>query len=460
MDRKIFRAYDVRGIYGQDLTVLDATAIGIAFSEIMGRGTISVGRDVRLSSQPLAYAFMAGAAAMGLHIIDIGAVPSPMLYFSVAHLGLDGGSMVTASHNPMEYNGFKFCRKGAMSLSYDSGIAEMADRCLSSHPIEFRPDHVGEVEMSQVGKEYADYLLRDVDPSCRMKVVVEVGNGTCANIGELLSAIGCDVTLLHPEPDGTFPNGLINPAREETVGVLKAEVLRQGADLGVALDVDGDRVCFIDEKGAWTTGDVALAILAESILEKDRGAEIVLDIRGSRAVVERIQELGGKIRFTRVGHSYIANSVIDSEARIGGEISGHIYIHDRYYGYDDGIYTAIRMIEALTERREAFSEAKSKLRKMASSPEIRVGFPDELKFKAMDIIIAELEKEGIELNKLDGVRADFERGWFSIRASNTEPCLVLRMEGDEEGDLRAMTSRVYGLVSEAGRQLGHAPSPL
>jgi len=459
MDPTIFRAYDIRGIYGQDITVLDATKIGAAFAEIIGSGTISVGWDVRLSSQPLAYAFMAGAAASGLRVMDIGLAPTPMLYFSVANESLDGGAMVTASHNPKEYNGMKFCRQRALSFSYETGIKEIAKRCLSPS-FEFS-NSFGKVELRQnLEDEYLNYLTRDVDRRCSMKVLVEIGNGCCAIVGEALSRIGCDVSLMHPDPDGNFPNGTVNPAREETVKELEEEVVRQKADIGVALDVDGDRVCFIDENGLWTQGDVAFAIIAEPILERERNAEVVADIRSSRAVIERIKELGGRIRFSRVGHSYIANAVIDSDAKIGGELSGHIYIHDRYYGYDDGIYAAIRMIETLSQKGETLSEAKSKLRKMASSPEIRIEFPDELKFMAVMHIKEALKDQGIEFNELDGVRADFERGWFSIRASNTEPCLVLRMEGEDANSLDDMTSMAYGLVNEAGRKLGHKPSPL
>jgi phosphomannomutase len=272
--------------------------------------------------------------------------------------------------------------------------------------------------------------------------------------------MGCKVSLIHSDPDGSFPNGIVNPAREETVKNLEEEVIKQKADIGIALDVDGDRVCFIDEKGSWTQGDVAFAIIAASILEKNKNAEVVADIRTSRAVIEYLKELGGRIRFSKVGHSYIANAVIDSEAKIGGELSGHIYIHDKYYGYDDGIYAAVRMIETLARNEETLSEAKSKLRKMSSSPEIRIEFPDELKFNAVAKISEILKRQGLEVNELDGVRVDFKSGWFSIRASNTEPCLVLRMEGDDEKSLQEMTSRAYGLVSDVGHQLGYKPNLL
>ncbi|MEM2886376.1 MAG: hypothetical protein QXF24_09860, partial [Thermoproteota archaeon] len=383
---------------------------------------------------------------------------TPMLYFSVANGSLEGGAMITASHNPKEYNGMKFCREKALSFSYESGIKEMARRCLSPG-FSFRSGACGEIESKKgLEDEYLDYLLRDVDQRCGMDVLVEVGNGCCAMVGRVLSRMGCKVSLMNPDPDGRFPNGTVNPAKEETVKALKEEVLRRKADIGVALDVDGDRVCFVDEKGLWTQGDVAFAIIAEPILEKERNAEVVADVRTSRAVIERLRDLGGRIRFSRVGHSYIANAVIGSEAKIGGELSGHIYTHDRYYGYDDGIYATVRMIETLASKGETLSEAKSKIRKMSSSPEVRVEFPEELKFRAVANISETLKKEGIEVNELDGVRADFERGWFSIRASNTEPCLVLRMEGEDEPSLQEMASRAYGLVIEAGRKLGHDPS--
>jgi len=450
----IFRAYDVRGVYGKDLTVFEAAEIGAAFARLLERGPIALGRDVRLSSVPLSHAVAAGASASGLGVLDIGLCPTSTIYFAVAHRGLGGGVMVTASHNPPEYNGMKLCWEGAIPLSYEDGISEIERMCRGG--LGGWAEVSGEIRGEDVLGEYVGYLLRDVAKARGMRVVVDVGNGCCGFMGSVLNGMGCEALLLNPEPDGRFPSGIVNPVVEESVEPLKKAVREQGADLGIALDPDGDRVCFVDENGEWLPGDAATAVIAAPILERRRGSEVVCDIRFSRAVTEYLEQLGARVRFSRVGHSYIARAVMRSEAVIGGEISGHIYLHDRYYGYDDGVYAAIRMVEALSARESSLSEEKSRMRKMATGPELRVHFPDDLKFRAVDVIRQRLQGGECSLNTMDGVRADYREGWLSIRASNTEPALVVRAEGETQEALKALTEKMQALVKEAARELGHS----
>ncbi|MEM2882771.1 MAG: phosphomannomutase/phosphoglucomutase [Candidatus Bathyarchaeia archaeon] len=440
----IFRAYDIRGVYGEDLTPDLALRIGNAFGAFLGGGgrRVAVARDSRLSGPTLEAAFKSGLMAAGCEAVELGLQPTPLLYFAIAHFGLDGGAAVTASHNPPEYNGFKLCRERAFSLTYESGIAEIGERATRG-PMILEPwTGLGRESGMEVRAAYSEFLRAKVRLGRGLRVVIDAGNGTCGFAGELFRELGCEAEVLFPEPDGRFPNHIPNPLKEETLAHLRAEVKRRGADLGIAFDGDGDRVGFLDERGNALRGDVALMIFASEALKGRGGGEVLFDVASSKAVADHIRRLGGRPSMIRVGHSYVMRELFDRGAVLAGELSGHYYFAEGYYGYDDGIFAAARMAEILSRSDRPLSEIAASLPKHISTPEERIPCPDDRKFRVVEALRAKLEAKGISLITIDGVRAEFEDGWALVRPSNTEPALVLRFEAETDGGLR----RIRGLI--------------
>jgi len=446
----VFRAYDIRGIYGLTLDPLAAFKISYVFSKYtIGRGPIFIGADNRHNSMPLSLASLSGITAAGVDTIDIGMVPTPFLYFSVAHYRAPGGIMITASHNPPEYNGLKLVGERARPLTYESGIAEVEKR-VTRFDDERLQEKIGTFADKNVIEDYVDYITRDTEISRKIKVVFEAGNGTAGPVLRMIAEkLGLDAQILHEVPDGNYPSGMVNPVKEETLTNLKQRVIESDADIGMAVDVDADRFGVVSGKGEWIPGDFVIGLLSLPILKRLRGATILLDIRISKSVVEFIRSQGGRVCFTKVGHSYIANEMLDGDYPLGGEISGHLYFKDRYYGYDDGMYCAIRMLELLTAEGKSLEQLKDEFARTFLSPEIRIEVPDEEKFKIVKRIENALRKSGIEVDTLDGVKANVKGGWFSIRASNTEPALVMRMEDDTEEGLKQTTQFVDKLIRDS-----------
>jgi len=446
----IFRAYDIRGIYGLTLDPLIAYKISYAFSRYsIGRGPIFIGADNRHNSLPLSLASLAGTTAAGFDAADIGMVPTPLLYFSVAHYHAPGGIMVTASHNPPEYNGLKLVGEMARPLTYERGIKDVEEK-VTRFDDETLQEKTGALLTKDVLGDYVDHVTRDAEVSRKIKVVFDAGNGTAGPVlRRIVERLRLDAQILHEIPDGNYPNGMVNPVKEETFIHLKRRVVECGADIGIAVDVDADRFGVVSERGEWLPGDFVIGLLSLPILKKLGGATILLDIRTSKSVVEFIKSQGGGVHFTKVGHSYIANEMLDGDYPLGGELSGHLYFKDRYYGYDDGIYAAVRMLELLTTEGKSLEQLKDVFAKTHLSPEIRIEVPDNEKFEMIRRIEIALRKSGIEVNTLDGVKAYVKGGWFSIRASNTEPALVIRMEDDTEEGLRQTTHFVDKLVRDS-----------
>jgi len=440
----IFRAYDIRGIYGEDLTPDLALRIGSAFGAFLGgRGKrVAVARDARLSGPVLEAAFKSGLMAAGCEAFELGLQPTPLLYFAIAHFGLDGGAAVTASHNPPEYNGFKLCGERAFSLTYESGIGEIEGRVAGARMALEPWTGLGRESAMEVRDAYYEALKARIRLGRGLRVVVDAGNGTCGFVGGLLEGLGCEAEVLFPEPDGRFPNHIPNPLKEETLAHLRAEVARRGADLGIAFDGDGDRVGFLDERGNALRGDVALMVFASEALERRKGAEILFDVASSKAVADHIKGLGGRPSMIRVGHSYVMRELFGRGALLAGELSGHYYFAEGYYGYDDGIFAAAKMAEILSKSDRPLSEIVSLLPRYVSSPEERIPCPDDRKFQVVEALRARLEAKGISLVTIDGVRAEFEDGWALVRPSNTEPALVLRFEAETAEGL----GRIRGLV--------------
>jgi len=446
----IFRAYDVRGIYGLTIDPLAAFKISYVFSKYaIGRGPVFIGADNRRNSLPLSLASMSGTTAAGIDAVNIGMVPTPLLYFSVAHYRAPGGIMVTASHNPPEYNGLKLVAEMARPLTYESGIAKV-ERGVSEFAGERLGEGIGSLSTRDVTEDYVDYITRDTEISSKLKIVFEAGNGTAGPVlRRIVEKLGLRAQILHEVPDGNYPDGMVNPVIDETLDHLKKRVVESDADIGIAVDVDADRFGVVSGDGESIPGDFIIGLFSMPILERHRGATMLLDVRISKAVEEFITSRGGKVHFTKVGHSYIANAMLDGDYLLGGEISGHVYFKDRYYGYDDGVYCAVRILELLTKEGKSLERLKDGFNRTFLSPEIRVEAPDEDKFEIVKRIEFALRKSGVEVDTLDGVKAKVKGGWFSIRASNTEPALVIRIEDDTEDGLKQTMKFVDKLIESS-----------
>ncbi len=434
----IFRAYDIRGVYGETLTPEISMKIGKAFGTFLPEEEgIVVGRDVRLSGPVLESALLSGLTSTGHDCIEIGIVSTPMLYFSTVYERKCAGIMLTASHNPPQYNGLKFCHDG-VSYSYETGIREIEQLVEKD---EFRLsewDSAGGVAYKDVLPDYIDDLVGRISLEHGLRVIVDVGNGSCGFIEQILERIGCSVQVLFQEPDGRFPNHVPDPLRRETLDVLRAEVLKENADIGVAFDGDGDRVGFVDDAGEIVGSDASLMIYTQDLLDRFPGSKVVLNPLCSRALVEYVEDRGGVSVMSRVGHSYIHEKLLEEKAGLAGEISGHFYFPKDHYGFDDGVFAGLKMIELLSKTSKRLSEIVSGLPSYPSSPEIRIHCPDDRKFSVVEMLRDSFRKKGMHVIDIDGARVEFEKGWGLVRASNTEPALVLRFEGDSVKDLNAI----------------------
>lgn len=424
----IFRAYDIRGIYGEDLTPETALKVGMAFGSLLEPGLeVVVGRDSRLTGPVLQAALTAGLTAVGCPVADLGLTATPITYFASIHYGIKGGVIVTASHNPPQYNGFKLCR-GGVSYSYETGVGEVERRISEGN---FRLQgwkQTAEARKLEALPDYEETVLKGRRLEKPLKIVLDIGNGSCGFAGKIFEKLGCKVKMLYAEPDGRFPNHIPNPLLEETLKDLKKVVVEWGADLGVAFDGDGDRVGFVDDRGRIVQGDLAFILYIREVLGRYPSSKIIFNVLSSRAVVEEVKGLGGKPLMVRVGHSYIHEALLEEGAPLAGELSGHFYFGREYYGYDDAVYAALRMAEIVSKAEGKLSELVDKLPKHISSPEIRIKCPDKVKFKVVEILKDRLETRGLKLVTIDGVRVEVEGGWGLVRASNTEPALVLRFE--------------------------------
>jgi phosphomannomutase/phosphoglucomutase len=438
----IFRAYDIRGIFGETLTPEISMQIGKAFGSFLKEEEgIVVGRDVRLSGPALEAALISGLMSTGHDCTEIGMVSTPMLYFSTVYEEKRAGVMLTASHNPPQYNGFKFCY-GGVSYSYETCIGEI-ERLVEKDEFKLSEwDSTGQIEYRDILPDYLDDLVDRISLERGLRVIVDVGNGSCGFIKDLLERLGCSVKVLFQEPDGRFPNHAPDPLRRETLDVLRAEVLKESADLGVAFDGDGDRVGFVDNGGEIVGSDFSLMIFARDLLDRFPGSKVVLNPLCSRALVEYVEGQGGISVMSRVGHSYIHEKLIEEEGGLAGEISGHFYFPRDHYGFDDGVFAGLKMIELLSKTSNSFSEIVSDLPSYPSSPEIRIQCPDNRKFLVVDVLRDRFREKGMHVIDIDGARVEFDQGWGLVRASNTEPALVLRFEGDSVEDLEKIRETI------------------
>ncbi len=422
----IFREYDIRGIAEQDLTDEKVNLLGLGFGTYYRRhkaDSVVIGHDVRLSSPRISEALQKGLTGTGCNIIDIGTVPTPVLYFSMYNLNCENAIMITASHNPGEFNGFKVCARKSSLFGEDiQELRKLAEKG------EFSKGD-GKIDRKDIVPDYIEYITGNINIKKRSRVVFDTGNGTCGPMmDEIMKKLGIEHEILFKEPDGSFPNHLPDPTVEKYIEKLIEAVKIGGYDAGIGIDGDGDRIGVIDEHGNIIWGDVLLAIYAEQVLKRSPGAKIIFEVKCSKGLVERIAQLGGAPIMYRTGHSLIKAKMKQERSPLAGEMSGHIFFADRYFGYDDAIYASLRLLEILgSDDRIKLSELAARVLRYYSTPEIRIDVPDEKKFG----IVRELTKafkENYQVLDIDGARVDFGDGWGLVRASNTQPVLVLRFE--------------------------------
>lgn len=439
----IFREYDVRGLVGKDLTPGTVRTLGKGFGTYAkGKGvrTLMLGRDCRLSSPEFRDAMAEGLASTGMNVVDVGICPSPLLYFSIISFGADGGVMITGSHNPPEFNGFKLC-VGPSSL-YGEKIQEVRkiiDRG------EFASGSGG-VTSRTVIPEYMRYVKSILSIPRRLKVVVDAGNGTASEVAPgLFRDMGMDVVELFCEMDGRFPNHFPDPTVPENLRFLIEAVRKHGADVGVGYDGDADRIGAVDEKGNVIYGDYLLVLFAREILSRKPGSAIISEVKASQNLYDDVARHGGRPVMWKAGHSLIKQKMKEELAEVAGEMSGHIFFSDRYLGFDDAIYASLRLFEILAASDRPLSAMLSDLPPLVATPEIRVDCPDDRKFRIVERVAEIVAPQAREVIDVDGVRALFDGGWGLVRASNTQPVLVLRFEGKDE----AAVARIRAVMEDA-----------
>ena len=446
----IFRQYDIRGIVGKDLTVEAARAVGRAYATyVVERGVsgpIAVGRDNRPSGTELRGALVGGLTECGVSVVDVGVVPTPLLYWSLHHLGVAGGIQITGSHNPPEYNGFKMC-VGTDSL-HGEGIQELF-RLQARGKF---PAGRGEVREEAVVDRYVnDVVARVGRLSRRLRVVVDCGNGAGSIVAErLFSRLGVDATYLFCESDGTFPNHHPDPTVVENLEDIIAAVREEGADLGVAFDGDADRIGVVDSRGEIVWGDHVLILYARDVIARTgRGQSVIFDVKCSQALPHAITEAGGKPVMWKTGHSLIKEKMKELRAPIAGEMSGHMFFTEGFYGHDDALYGAARLLRIVADSGKGVADLLADVPKFVSTPEIRVDCPEEIKFDVVERAVQHFRAR-YEVIDVDGVRVLFGDGWGLIRASNTQPVLVLRFEALTPARLDAIRAEMEGWLREQG----------
>ncbi|MCL5023590.1 MAG: phosphomannomutase/phosphoglucomutase [Nitrospirae bacterium] len=449
---EIFRQYDIRGVVGKDLDRDVAFRIGRAFSVFLkgtkpGAKRLSVGRDVRLSSDELAEGVIRGMVSAGFEVVDIGVCPTPLQYFSLHHLDLDGGIMVTGSHNPPEYNGFKL--SAGKETLHGSAIQAIREEIMSDRG-EGEGEKKAAVAHYDIIEAYNAYMLRQFSPLAdrkyrRLSVVVDAGNGTAGPIVPgLLGALGCEVISLYCEPDGRFPNHHPDPTVVEYMQDLITTTRESGADFGVAYDGDADRIGVVSREGAIVWGDQLMIVLSRDILGRNPGAGIIGDVKCSQAMFDDVRAHGGAPIMWKTGHSLIKQKMRDEKALLAGEFSGHIFIAERYFGYDDAIYTTLRLVEIMKKSGRDIAALLSDVPRMFHTPEMRVDCAEEMKGEVVERVVRkflEYRDNGTgghvirDIDTTDGIRVVFEKGWGLVRVSNTQPVIVMRFEASDEESL-------------------------
>ena len=438
MNAAIFREYDIRGKFPDDLNNETAYELGKSFGtyfQSKGAGKISVGHDCRESYPVLKDALVKGLLETGMTVIYIGMVPTPLSYFSIHELKLDGAVMITGSHNPPEYNGFKICLGKA--TIYGEEIQKIRE---IQEAGEFK-NGKGILEKADVVKPYLKYLAGNLTPgSIKRRVIVDAGNGVGGLVApDAYRAMGVEVVELFCEPDGRFPNHHPDPTIPENLVHLKKLVDEKDADLGISFDGDADRIGVVDKEGNIIWGDQLMIIFSRDILSRNPGVPIIGEVKCSQVLYDDIKEQGGEPVMWKAGHSLIKSKMKETGALFAGEMSGHLFFADRYFGFDDAIYAGARLLEILTTSEKSVRDLLSGIPEMINTPEIRMDCPDDKKFGVVKKLVAEFKKE-YDVIDVDGARVLFDGGWGLIRSSNTQPVLVLRFEATDKKRLEEIRS--------------------
>jgi len=429
MNPGIFREYDIRGIAGKDLKENDALLIGKGvgtFLQQRGRSRLTVGRDCRLTSDLYTKKVIEGLLSTGCDVTDIGVCPTPVLYFSITHFDQQGGVMVTASHNPPEYNGFKLC------IGTDSIFGKDIQKIFKIISNAAFTQNNGSLFAADAITPYKAFVEKNISIPRTLKVGLDAGNGTAGVVAvPVIKNLNCQVHDLYCDMDGTFPNHEADPTVASNLSDLIKLVREKSLDVGIAYDGDGDRIGVVDDKGNIVYGDKLVIIFAREILSRKPGATIISDVKCSKTLFNDIEKHGGRAMMWKTGHSLIKQKMRLEKAELAGELSGHMFFGDRFFGFDDAIYASCRLIEILSKTGKRISDLLSDVPQTYSTPEIRVSCPDEKKFVVVEKV-TDFFRQSHNIIDIDGVRVLFEDGWGLIRASNTQPALVLRFEAMSE----------------------------
>jgi len=449
---QIFREYDIRGIVDKDLTVENVEVLGRGIGTYFRRNKkkeVALGRDCRLSSPSYAEAITRGLLSTGCNVVDLATIPTPILYFSIYYKKIEAGVMITGSHNPPEYNGFKvMCGEETL---YGEAIQEIYKIIRSN---EFIKEKGGMRSSSSVIPEYQNYLLKNINLKRKLKVVIDAGNGTAGFVAvPIFKKLGCQVIELYCEMDGTFPHHHPDPTLPDALKDLIKKVKEEKAHLGIGYDGDGDRLGIIDDEGRIIWGDQLMIIFTRSVLPSNPGASVISDVKSSKLLYEEIERLGGRPIMWKTGHSLIKKKIKEEKAPLAGEMSGHIFFADRFFGFDDAIYSSLRLLEILSRSKEKLSQLLADLPITFRTPEIRIYASDEVKFKIVEEVKKELSQR-YPIIDIDGVRAIYPKGWGLVRASNTQAILVLRFEAETEEDLEAIRKDVSKTMERVIKKLG------
>jgi len=448
---EIFRAYDIRGIYNDQLDEQSIQLIGQAIgSEALEAGieTLVVGRDGRLSSPSLCEHLVAGVRSSGCNIVDLGIVPTPLVYFATHRTEWDSGIMLTASHNPAAYNGIKIVFKRS---------------CLAANQIQnirlrIEQDRLrggtGQYRQLEINSDYIDYVCGHLQLQRQLKLVIDCGNAVTGVIApDLFKSLGCEVETLYGELDGNFPNHQPDPTVAENLRDLQQRVLASGADLGLAFDGDGDRLGVVDRDGSAIDTDLLLATLVDNIAPRHPGEPIIFDVKCSSRLAALIRSCGAVPVMHKSGHSFMKQKMQETNAPLGGEYSAHIFIRDRWFGYDDGMYTGARLLEILSAKEPGCNELFTGLGERVATPELAIPVPESEKFELVERIRAIADFPGAVITDIDGIRADYQDGWGLVRASNTSPSLLLRFEADSAAILARIQAEFRHILNQVEKTL-------
>jgi len=448
-DPTILREYDIRGVVGKTLSAADARAIGRAYAISLGEaggGRVAVGYDGRLTSPELEAALVGGLVTEGADVVRIGRGPTPMLYYAAATLGVDGGVMVTGSHNPPDYNGFKFVFQG--KPFYGAAIQRLGKIALQ---LGVSGRARGQVAERSIRNDYVERLLRDYDGARPLTVAWDVGNGATGEVvQELTARLPGRHILLNETIDGRFPSHHPDPTMPENLVQLQEAVARERCDLGVAFDGDGDRIGVVDERGRILWGDQLMVVLARDVLARHPGAPIIADVKASQVLFDEIARMGGRPVMAATGHSLIKAKLAETGAPLAGEMSGHIFFADGYYGFDDAVYVAVRLLSVLSRSQESLAALCDRLPAVVNTPELRFPCDESRKFEVVGEVRERLRKAGAEMTDIDGVRVRTADGWWLLRASNTQAVLVARAESATEDGLVRLKGELAAELGASG----------